>query len=256
MLKKPLRPTWVTPDTTSTYESIPSTNYHDVICCTASRRVLGAEMTEDGYIQGAGDDSESWSNGLTPKLFWRHRERLLAADQGDISDLITRLIATDQDDGVSDSDAVKIGPTRLYIGTLSSVGQAQNYDAIVVCGGTVPFKSDQETKDAKGNATLYLPCGNGKLGSRALRSQLSHIPPFITSLPVCGLPPKILFMCPTGKDLSVGVMLVVLCLFFDDSCKQHQYPSFRSFDACALSSAPHLSADLYVHRPFQLACNP
>ena len=228
MLKKPLRPSWVT---TSTHESTPSTNYHDIICCTASRRVFGAEMTEDGYIQGAGDDSEGWSNGLTPSLFWRHREQLLASHQEDIPDLIQELITMDQDNRTADSDAVKIGPTRLYIGTLSSVREAEHYDGLVVCGGTLPFKLDQEGKDAKKMATLVLPCGNGKLGSRALRSQFFRIPPFITSLPDCGLPPKILFMCPTGKDLSVGVMLVVLCLFFDDNCKQHQCSSFRFFDA-------------------------
>lgn len=239
MLKKPLRPSWVTPDTTSTQESIPSTNYHDIICCTASRRVFGAEMTEDGYIQGAGDDSEGWSNGLTPTLFWRHREQLLAAVQEDILDLIQGLIITDQDNGAADSDAVKIGPTRLYIGTLSSAGQAEHYDGIVACGGTVPFMPDQETKDVKKQKTLDLPCGDGKLGSRALRSQFSRIPPFITSLPDCGLSPKILFMCPTGKDLSVGVMLVVLCLFFDDNCKQHQCSSFRSFGSWALLISPH-----------------
>lgn len=216
---------------TSTHESIPSTNYHHVICCTASRRVFGAEMTEYGYIQGAGDDNEGWSNGLTPDLFWGHREQLLAADQEGITDLIQDLISTDQDNSIADSDAVKIGPTRLYIGTLSSAGQAEHYDGIVVCGGTLPFKLDQEIKDAKERATLYLPCGDGKLGSRALRSQFPRIPSFINSLPDRGLPPKILFVCLTGKDLSVGVMLVVLCLFFDDNCKQHQCSSFRSFGA-------------------------
>lgn len=176
-------------------------------------------MTEEGYIQGAGDDSEGWSTGLTPNLFWRHREQLLAANQEDIPDIIQKLTTTDQDNGAADSDPVKIGPTRLYIGTLSSAGQAEHYDGIVFCGGTILFKPDEDTKDAQKKAILHLPCGDGKLGSRALRSQFSRLPPFITSLPACGLPPKILFMCPTGKDLSVGVMLVVLCLFFDDDCK-------------------------------------
>jgi hypothetical protein len=29
------------------------------------------------YIQGAGDDEENWSLGLTPAGFWAHAERLL-----------------------------------------------------------------------------------------------------------------------------------------------------------------------------------
>ncbi len=220
VLKKPLRPFWVTPDSTSTDEPTPSTDYHTMICCTASRRVFGAEMTEDGYIQGAGDDSEGWSKGLTPSVFWRHSEQLLAAVEEDIPDLIQGLGTVDQDYGAACSDAVKVRPTRLYIGNLSSAVQAEQYDGIVICSGNASSEPDQQTKDHKGKRNLDLLCGGGgKLGSRALRSQLSRIPPFIANLPDYGLPPKILFACPTGTDLSVGVALAVLCLFFDDNCK-------------------------------------
>ena len=190
-----------------------------MICCTASRRVFGAEMTEDGYIQGAGDDSEGWSSGLTPTLFWRHSERLLAAAEEDIPSLIQDLTTTDQDHSAADSGAVKVGSTRLYLGALKSAAQTEQYDGIVTCGGTASPKPDRETKEHTGKRTLDLLCGDGKLGSRALRSQLPRIPPFIAGLPDYGSPPKILFVCPTGKDLCVGIALAVLCLFFDDDCK-------------------------------------
>lgn len=36
-------------------------DFHPVICCTSSRRVVGGEMSEGGYIQGAGDDTENWA---------------------------------------------------------------------------------------------------------------------------------------------------------------------------------------------------
>jgi hypothetical protein len=29
------------------------------------------------YVQGGGDDHESWSLGLTPALFWRHQDEIL-----------------------------------------------------------------------------------------------------------------------------------------------------------------------------------
>lgn len=227
VLKKPLRPSWLMHRPTSTSESIDSissANYNTIICCTASRRVFGAEITEDGYIQGAGDDSESWSNGLTPTLFWRHSNQLLSAVEEDITDLIQDLITTDHDHDAASSDAVRIGPTRLYIGTLSSATQSDQYDGIVICGGAGPFKANRETDDNEGKRTLYLLCGGGKLGSRALRSHLPRVPPFIASLPDYGSPPKILFACPTGKDLSAGVMLAVLCLFFDDNYRFSRPP--------------------------------
>ena len=186
-------------------------------------------MTEDGYIQGAGDDSEGWSNGLTPTLFWDHREQLLAAVEEDMVDLVQGLSTKDQDHDAASSDAVRIGPTNLYIGTLSSATQGGQYDGIVICGGTMPSNPDQPNKDQKGTKSLYLCCGEGKLGSRALRTQLPLIPPFIANLPNSTSPPKILFACPTGTDLSVGIALAVLCLFFDDESKSPRHPPLPSF---------------------------
>ena len=80
-LRKPLRPLWVTQETPlgaslaqdggegndggeGEGESEPPVifeDYHPIICCTSSRRVVGAEMSEGGYIQGAGDDTEHWA---------------------------------------------------------------------------------------------------------------------------------------------------------------------------------------------------
>ena len=215
---------------------MPSPSCHTVICCTASRRVIGAEMTENGYIQGAGDDSEGWSNGLTPNLFWDHTEQLLAAAEEDMGDLVQDLTTKNQDHDAASSDAVRIGPTMLYIGTLPRAAQAEQYDGIVICGGTVPSSPIENCKDQKGTKFLHLSCGDGKLGSRALRSQLPLIPQFIASLPNSSSPPKILFACPNGKDLSVGIALAVLCLFFDDDSKSTGCISLRPFYAQLLSS--------------------
>lgn len=174
---------------------------------------------EGGYIQGAGDDSEGWSRGLTPTLFWRHQDQLLAAVEEEMPDVIKDLIATDQGRMLPSSETVKVAPASLYIGTLSSVVQDELYDGIVICNRASPSIPDRETNDERSTKILNLFCGDGKLGSRALRAQLPRIPPFIASLAEYSSPPKVLFVCPTGKDLSVGIVLAVLCLFFDDSCK-------------------------------------
>ena len=76
-LDRPMKLFWrVNDSTTSSRELVHDSrsevrleNYYPVILCSASRRVLGAEMSEGAYIQGAGDDSEGWSRGLTPILF-------------------------------------------------------------------------------------------------------------------------------------------------------------------------------------------
>jgi hypothetical protein len=33
------------------------------------------------YIQGAGDDEENWSNGLTPSVFWRYNDEVLSSSE-------------------------------------------------------------------------------------------------------------------------------------------------------------------------------
>ena len=249
ILKKPLQSFWVTPDSRTTCEATPTTKYHTIICCTASRRVFGAEMTEGGYIQGAGDDSEGWSKGLTPTLFWRHSEQLLAASEEEMMDLIQDLITMDLDCNAASGDAVNIGPTRLFVGTLSSIAQAEQYDGVVICRSAGISKPEESEQDG-GKRVLNLLCGDGKLGSRALRSQLPHIPPFIASLPNADCAPKILFLCATGKDLSIGTALAVLCLFFDDECTLPMPSSSPSPRTKYCSPA-----DSHFYRPFQLRCH-
>jgi tRNA A64-2'-O-ribosylphosphate transferase len=63
-LKKPLRPIWITPQ--STFVDCP--DYLDapflpVICLSASQFVEGGSQARYGYmyVQGSGDDEEAWS---------------------------------------------------------------------------------------------------------------------------------------------------------------------------------------------------
>ena len=187
--------------------------------------MIGAEASENGYIQGAGDDSEGWSNGLTPAVFWKHRDQLLSAIEEDMPALIQRLVKSRPDTGVS--DAVRLGLTTLYIGTIRNISISELYDGMIICSNISPSNPDQKPEDAMkdGTKTLHFLCGDGKLGSRALRSQLTLLLPFVRSLTIGGKPPKILLACSTGKDLSVGVALAVLCSFFDNDCMSTLYTS-------------------------------
>ena len=225
MLKKPLRPLWVTPEFSSAPQRDIPTTYNTVICCTASRRVIGAEASENGYIQGAGDDSEGWSYGLTPAVFWKYKDQLLSTIEADMPALIQRLTKSCPDTG--DSDAVRLGSTSLYIGTILNTSTPELYDGIIVCTNVPPSNSGPKPEDARKNGTkiLHFLCSDGKLGSRALRSHLPLLLPFVRSLNIGDKPRKILLACSTGKDLSAGVALAVLCLFFDDECMLTLYTS-------------------------------
>ncbi|KAL7823907.1 tRNA A64-2'-O-ribosylphosphate transferase [Trichoderma gracile] len=105
-LTKPLRPLWITQDSSlpppptgsdddddrDEDQGVIFQDYRPVICCTASRRVVGSEVDEGGYIQGAGDDTENWAMGLTPDVFWANAEALLSASEAELPELILKLV--------------------------------------------------------------------------------------------------------------------------------------------------------------------
>ncbi|KAI9874436.1 MAG: hypothetical protein M1830_009754 [Pleopsidium flavum] len=216
-LTKPFRPLWVTPDAPFPPAPLVLEGVYPVICCTASRRVEGAEAWDGGgYIQGAGDDAESWAHGLTPALFWANSELLLRTREEELPLLIEKLAREEQaGSGDGGGNATLIKPTAgAYIGTtntiLSPTSKTQ-YDLIVICSET----DVQDLAKGADKKVLNLRCGSGKLGSRHLRKELYKVKELIASR-VDIQKTTMLCACPTGKDLAVGVALMVLCLFFDD----------------------------------------
>ena len=139
--------------------------------------------------------------------------------------LIQQLIRSCPD--VADNDAVRLGSSSLYVGTIRNSSSPELYDGVIVCGNVSTSKPGPKPEDASKNGTriLHFLCGDGKLGSRALRAQLPLLLPFIRSLTIADKQPKILLACSKGKDLSVGVALALLCLFFDDDCMLTLYNS-------------------------------
>ena len=241
-IHKPVRLFWAFDHSTEVRESTgiryghePTPHeYHPLILCSASRRVLGAEMSEGGYIQGAGDDSEGWSHCLTPQLFWQHKETLLDLAESELPSLIEKVLANDHFDR-GRSGAVLIAPTSnlhiaSWLGNEDSIkhqSQLQNefntgndlsknvqmredttYDLFIYCNTPDDFiwKANK----------LDLGCRKGKLGSRDLREKLGAVKSFVSTTferdPKC----QILITCESGTDLSIGVALMLLCLFFND----------------------------------------
>ncbi|KAF2128628.1 hypothetical protein P153DRAFT_342554 [Dothidotthia symphoricarpi CBS 119687] len=205
-LKKPLRPIWVTHSSTLPESAPAFADFHPVVLCTASRRVHGAEGSEGGYIQGAADDHEAWSHGLTPPLFWANRELLMNTNEEDVPRLIADLVKQDRG---ADAIPTLIKPTStLYISSSQNVDTSP-FDVVVSCTPDPLPHIDAKAKVKY----LHLNCQTGKLGSRDLRAQLPHIRPFFAALPPH--PTKLLVCCPTGKDLAVGTALAILCLYAD-----------------------------------------
>lgn len=47
------------------------------LCCHAEVGDQG-DTYSYSYVPGAGDDEESWAQGLTPTLFWKHQQVVIS----------------------------------------------------------------------------------------------------------------------------------------------------------------------------------
>ncbi|KAH6622428.1 initiator tRNA phosphoribosyl transferase-domain-containing protein [Boeremia exigua] len=207
-LQKPLRPLWVTQTSILPHDPPEFPDFHPVVLCTASRRVRGGEASEGGYIQGAADDHEAWSHGLTPPLFWRNKASLLHTNEENLPAAIASL--TTQDQPTAAAPTLIKPTTTLYVSASHAIDLTP-FDTVISCT-PAPLPHASLTA-ARVKAYLHLPCPAGKLGSRALRPQL----PALQRLASPTAAPKTLICCPTGTDLAVGTALAYLCLFADDA---------------------------------------
>ncbi|KAK4237833.1 tRNA A64-2'-O-ribosylphosphate transferase [Achaetomium macrosporum] len=227
-LKKPLRPFWITQedDLSLAAEGLAgiAEEYYPVVCCTASRRVVGAEMSEAGYIQGAGDDTENWALGLTAEVFWRHREALFAASESELPGLIREFVASDNDKGRAEGVGMvkRVASPGVFVGTLAAKERSLREGACVVA--LTPGTTAQ-SEWVKGPAHMEVGLGKSKAASRLLRDALPQICDFVLrnlKKPEKGEngtsgKKKVVVLCESGKDLSMGVALAVYCWCFDDA---------------------------------------
>ena len=193
-----------------------------LVLCSASRRVRGAEASEGGYIQGAGDDSEGWSRGLTPPVFWKNKDLLMQTSENELPELIEKLLVEEKETEKVEG-AVLVSPTKnIYLGAGTRTSD-EGFDLVINCSGNSGSSSHR---------MLDLKCRDGKLGSKDLRDKVDAAKSFAATTlernPNC----RILVACSSGKDLGVGVALVLLCMFFDDSGSLRSLPS-----SCAINKA-------------------
>ncbi|KAI1438284.1 initiator tRNA phosphoribosyl transferase [Xylaria sp. CBS 124048] len=241
-ISKPLRPVWVTPESQLVPTEQIFDDFHPVICCTSSRRVPGGEMSEGGYIQGAGDDTENWALGLTAPIFWRHAEVLLSTPESDLPALVRELVAG-QNVG-SETDKPRLVAPGLFVCQMPvpvpvpvPVPAPAPAQPSTRCTITfTPTTTDQNTW-VKSPALIEIGIGKQtKLASRNLRIALPAICDFVQKYlernnedgeteteteAEAEAQAEILIACESGRDLSVGVALALSCRFFDDEGERY-----------------------------------
>ncbi|KAI2608266.1 initiator tRNA phosphoribosyl transferase [Hypoxylon fragiforme] len=255
-LKKPLRPVWITQESQLAPTDEVFEDFHPVVCCTSSRRVLGGEMSEGGYIQGAGDDTENWALGLTPPVFWRNAEALLSTPEPDLPDLVRALVA-DQGAAIDTAAPRQISPYMC----VSCLPFTHLESPPSTCTIAIHSKVIDPNAWVKSPSLMEVGVGKHKLASRNLRLALPQISDFVrrfllertpepqhaeeqdsdanTPSPLSAEPKRILIACETGKDLSIGVALALQCQFFDGEGNYYN-------DARAAASVGHTKSEIRV----------
>ncbi|CAA7265580.1 unnamed protein product [Cyclocybe aegerita] len=223
VLPGPLRPLWITP-ASSAFPRFPDVRagqreFLPVVCVSASRQVdQGVERRTSGfsYVQGSGDDHELWGMGLTPAMFWTHRDNLLSAGRLELPELVSAIVSQEASSFPSEIKSptpIERVEGRVLICTLTDVpaslphpvGLADVY--VTLTPSAEPPPSNRHK--------LYVPVLAGKRGqAHFLRIVLPTTSRFIREHLHNG--ETVCIACESGKDLSVGVALAALQLFFRD----------------------------------------
>ncbi|CAG8497885.1 12941_t:CDS:10 [Ambispora leptoticha] len=239
-LSKPLRPLWITPDSNifdnqllPDYTSLP---FYPVICLSTSKVVAMGMESRQGYqyIQGAADDQETWSLGLTPSLFWKHHKEILDDSCFDpvqcerkVREIVAYTKIESPKSPLLNGDSFNfLGNTNIAIGNRRSGCPPlcwRYFDYIINCtpqGYNTSTNSStiiQSTDISSENKTNYLqlPIPEGKKGQHIL---FEMIPKALDYLKIPLMEhQRILIHCEQGVDRSVGIALAVLVNYFDDN---------------------------------------
>lgn len=183
-LSKPLRPFWVTPDSSASLAPLGAgeavfDDARPVVCCTASSKASTELGAFEGYVQGAADDAEHWAMGLTAGVFWAHADRLLATPENDLPHVILDMLREEKE------EAAAAAPVRvsawIYVSPLPLPEIAPAGDGGDECQVVFLDSGAATPRDewVRGPRRMELGLGTPRQASKNLRSALPAISAFV-----------------------------------------------------------------------------
>ncbi|KAK9325480.1 tRNA A64-2'-O-ribosylphosphate transferase [Lipomyces orientalis] len=239
-LDKPLRPIWVTPDLSLPPDPPTFDKFYAVVLCTASRMVLDGVERRQGYtyVQGAADDHEEWASTITPNMFWNNKDLLLKSSDYEVEEFIHKAQLTAKSEfetqvagNTTLLDVTAIGDTGIHIGKKqSAIGHYDDitdFDIIIDLSTSSSSAPDPDTMNKK---ILQIPVPDGKKGSKQFRADLPKIIAFFERTCLSKIARsnstsseiRIVILCDTGSDFSVGATLAILSLYCNEDGHVHE----------------------------------
>ena len=203
---RPVRATWLTPDSELAVQPHAEPHWNHIVLCTASGRTVSGKPNTFAYVQGAADDQESWALGLTPPVFWNNSRALLSASEEDLPELIATLMSS-ATVATGAREPVLAKPTAsIWVGSNATAeSYSGDFDIVISCAGN----PDDRLAEALKDGYIHLACVQGKTGSRQLRKALTKLSSLAERLSASS---KVLVTCSTGRDLAIGAALALICL--------------------------------------------
>ncbi|KAD6454954.1 hypothetical protein E3N88_09660 [Mikania micrantha] len=144
LLKKPLRPLWISQKTVIWLNEVPDYNDWDftpiiLISASASSDIYRQKTSSEfcwNYIAGAGDDEESWARGLTPVLFWNNVYDIISSGPDVCNQTVANIVEKDRvfhSQRGQNAPQVSVKPKKSE-STWSNQSQDQPLDIIVENG--------------------------------------------------------------------------------------------------------------------------
>ncbi|RLV95003.1 tRNA A64-2'-O-ribosylphosphate transferase [Spathaspora sp. JA1] len=244
--RKPLVPTWFYPSKKSMSSLQDSLFMYHICCLSTSKKVessyeLISIRTQDdsfvswNYVQGSADDHELWvpsnlcNGNFGADLFWE----IVFADGNPILDSNTGFIYSWLSDGELElrinayfEQSLKAATTTIELHKVANTGLSygkidsdipypllleQGLDPLSKIVVLSESFSINQIPEVKLQSVLKYPISSSKKGSNMLRTLLPEI---IEKLNFTDKQ-QIIVLCESGRDLSVGVILVLLCTHFN-----------------------------------------
>lgn len=209
-----------------------------VILCTVSYQAQDGVDKRNGftYHQGAADDHELWSNGLEPDIYWKHISafKSFEGSDEDMEQLVDRIVKEEKERKCSQKDFSSISHAFENMDRITKEVQLalvvdgltlnrslfeelkQSFSKVIILSDNVNKSEDIEDKSTFIN--IY-PLRSGlKKSSKELRAKLIGIDQEVNSVVYTADKP-ILLCCNTGKDMSIGVLLMILSKYYTQDWK-------------------------------------
>lgn len=216
-------------------------NIIPIILCTVSYQAQDGIDKRNGftYHQGAADDHELWSNGLEPDIFWKHIDsfKQINATDVEVEQLVDKIVSQEEEtkrnmkcvssldqafeniETITNEVSLSVVMDGLIITKDLILKLEENFSRVIILSDSVQMSTDDTINpegqgSIKNNIVRIYPLQSGsKKSSKELRTTLIEIDQDIKTLLGKDVKPT-LICCNSGKDLSIGVILMILSKYY------------------------------------------